>query len=112
MQRIFLAALAGALLVSTAFAQEDAPAPPPVNGDGSSIIVPGERPGPTPPADPRTTRQRMRDIRAWDRCVMQVQRAADDDPLRPQFETPEEHCSQSLGMADRLSVPISRQLAR
>jgi hypothetical protein len=61
-----------------------------------------------PGGDPRSNAERMQDIRAWDRCVMGVQSAAEADPLRPQLETPEEYCRQSLGMADRTSVPVSR----
>ena len=93
-------------VASTAWAQ-GAEAPPAPAGAGD-IVVPGERPGPTPPADPRTTRERMRDIRAWDRCVMRAQHATADDPMRPELETPEDICRERLGMSDRLSVPISR----
>jgi hypothetical protein len=51
----------------------------------------------------------MGDIRAWDQCVLQVQSAFDADPMRPQLTTPEEYCRESLGMAERTAVPISRQ---
>jgi hypothetical protein len=50
----------------------------------------------------------MQDIRAWDQCVMRVQGAAEADPLRPQLVTPEDYCSQSLGMANRTAIPQSR----
>jgi hypothetical protein len=74
------------------------------------VIVPGvrERQVPPPGGDPRSTAERMEDIRAWDRCVMRVQGAAESDPLRPQLVTPEEYCRESLGMADRTAVPASR----
>lgn len=85
-------------------------APPPPQGEESEIVVPGviERPVPTPPGDARSPEQRMRDIRAWDRCVIRAQGIADSDPTRYQAETPEELCRRSLGMNDRLSIPASR----
>jgi hypothetical protein len=70
------------------------------------------RPLPQPPGDPRTSEERIRDIRAWDQCVMQVQGAFDADPMSPQLTTPEEYCAQSLGMADRTAVPVGRQQRR
>jgi hypothetical protein len=63
----------------------------------------------TPPGDPRSNEERMADIRAWDQCVLQVQSAFDADPMRPQLTTPEEYCRDSLGMAERTAVPISRR---
>lgn len=74
------------------------------------VVVPGvqERQVPPPQGDPRSVSQRMEDINAWDRCVMRVQAAFEDDPTRPSLESPEEVCSQSLGMATRTSVPDSR----
>ena len=80
------------------------------SGDDETVVVPGtrERQVQPPGGDPRSNAERMQDIRAWDRCVMGVQSAAEADPLRPQLETPEEYCRQSLGMADRTSVPVSR----
>jgi hypothetical protein len=74
------------------------------------VVVPGvrERQVQAPNGDPRSNAERMQDIRAWDRCVMSVQGAAEADPLRPQLVTPEDYCSQSLGMAERTSVPQSR----
>lgn len=95
-----------------------APAPqaadPPVTtasrGGEGDIVVPGarERQVQPPGGDPRSNAERMQDIRAWDRCVMRVQAAFDRDPMRPQLESPEEYCRQSLGMADRLAIPESR----
>lgn len=77
------------------------------------VVVPGQvRPLPQPPGDPRTSEERIRDIRAWDQCVMQVQGAFDADPMSPQLTTPEEYCAQSLGMADRTAVPVGRQQRR
>lgn len=54
----------------------------------------------------------MQDINAWDRCVTHVQAAFESDPMRPQLDSPEEYCSQSLGMANRTAVPDSRRSAR
>lgn len=77
---------------------------------GNDIVVPGQREQQVqPPAgDPRSMAQRMEDVRAWDRCVTEVQAAFETDPMRPQLETPEEYCRRSLGMASRLAVPESR----
>jgi hypothetical protein len=50
----------------------------------------------------------MEDIRAWDQCVTRVQAAFESDPMSPQLDSPEEYCSQSLGMSDRDAVPLSR----
>jgi hypothetical protein len=61
-----------------------------------------------PSGDPRTVTERMQDINAWDRCVTHVQAAFESDPLRPQLQSPEDYCSQSLGMANRDAVPESR----
>jgi hypothetical protein len=32
--------------------------------------------------------------------------------MRPQLSSPEEYCSQSLGMSDRNAIPLSRQERR
>jgi hypothetical protein len=74
------------------------------------VIVPGqrERQVPPPDGDPRSTSERMQDIRAWDDCVLRVQAAFERDPMRPALEEPEDYCARSLGMADRLAVPQSR----
>jgi hypothetical protein len=76
----------------------------------SDIIVPGvrERQVQPPRGDPRSTSERMEDIRAWDQCVTRVQAAFESDPMSPQLDSPEEYCSQSLGMAERDAVPLSR----
>ena len=81
------------------------------SGGGGDIVVPGqvERQVPAPQGDPRTVGERMADIRAWDRCVMQVQGQASGDPMRPQLESPEEVCREDLGMASRTAVPNSRR---
>jgi hypothetical protein len=78
---------------------------------GGDIVVPGqvERQVPAPDGDPRSTAERMADIRAWDRCVMQVQGQASADPMRPQLELPEEVCRNELGMANRTAVPARRR---
>lgn len=96
------------------------PAAPPVQEAAASarprspdedIVVPGQvetqvRP---PVGDPRTNEERRADVRAWDECLTQVQSAFESDPMSPQLTSPEEYCSQSLGMAERTSVPIARQ---
>jgi len=78
------------------------------------IIVPGQREQQVlpPNGDPRSTAERMEDIRAWDQCVVRVQSAFDRDPMRPQLDSPEEYCGRSLGMANRNAIPISRQERR
>jgi hypothetical protein len=83
-------------------------APRPASAD-DDIVVPGQSQVPPPQGDPRSNEERMADIRAWDQCVLQVQSAFDADPMRPQLTTPEEYCRESLGMAERTAVPISRQ---
>lgn len=76
----------------------------------SDIIVPGvrERQVQPPRGDPRSTSERMTDIRAWDQCVTRVQAAFESDPMSPQLDSPEEYCSESLGMTNRDAVPLSR----
>jgi hypothetical protein len=75
-----------------------------------NVVVPGarERQVQPPNGDPRSNTERMQDIRAWDQCVMRVQGAAEADPMRPQLDTPEDYCRNSLGMATRTSIPQSR----
>jgi|CXWL01.1.fsa_nt_gi hypothetical protein len=90
------------------------PEPRPVRREPSEdddIVVQGqaERQVPAPNGDPRSTIERVRDVRAWDQCVSRAQAAGEVDPMRPALETPEELCSRSLGMADRMAVPISRR---
>jgi hypothetical protein len=77
---------------------------------GDDVVVSGERERQVrPPAgDPRSNAERMQDIRAWDQCVTRVQSAFERDPMRPQLQSPEEYCSESLGMAERRAVPVSR----
>lgn len=71
-----------------------------------TVPSPLEEPTPQPPGDPRTTEQRMRDIRAWDRCVSRAQaQQSEARPGQAIMDSPEEICSQSLGMRDRTSVP-------
>ena len=78
------------------------------------VVVPGQRERQVQPpnGDPRSNTERMQDIRAWDQCVVRVQGAYDRDPMRPQLDTPEEYCRESLGMADRTSIPQSRLESR
>jgi hypothetical protein len=79
--------------------------------DPNSVVVRGvaERPVPPPDTDPRSTSERMADIRAWDQCVMRIQNTSESDPLRPMLDTPEEVCRVRLGMASRQSIPDSRR---
>ena len=80
-----------------------------VSGTDDDIVVPGTQRQQVPaPADPRTTQQRMADIRSWDNCVLRLQGRA-EDPNEPQLDSPEEACRRSLGMANRNAVPASRR---
>lgn len=78
--------------------------------EDDTVVVPGvrERQVQPPNGDPRSNAERMEDIRAWDQCVMRVQGAAEANPMRPQLDTPEDYCRQSLGMSDRTALPASR----
>ncbi|MGE0045030.1 MAG: hypothetical protein AB7J28_13620 [Hyphomonadaceae bacterium] len=109
MRKLVLGLMAAALVASVAYAQEEKASPPPAD-DG--VVVRGqiERPVPAPPGDPRTSAQRMEDIRAWDRCVNHAQNIGDQDPTRYQAESPEELCRRTLGMADREALPATRNV--
>ena len=87
-----------------------APRPAPRNNNDDEIVVESTREGQVlpPEGDPRTSTERMRDIRAWDQCVSRAQGRAESDPMRPALETPEELCSEALGMASRTALPDSR----
>lgn len=91
-----------------------APTAPRAQASDDDVVVQGQEQTQVPPpaGDPRSNEERRADIRSWDQCVSQVQSAFDSDPMRPQLTTPEEYCSQSLGMADRGSVPVSRRQRR
>lgn len=101
---------------SAASSAPPAPAPQPdrpvatAARDDDDVVVPGQRERQVQPpnGDPRSNTERMQDIRAWDQCVVRVQSAYDRDPMRPQLDSPEEYCRESLGMADRTSIPQSR----
>lgn len=86
------------------------PRPQPRSSD-DEVIVQGQvdRQVPPPEGDPRSTAERVRDVRAWDQCVSRAQAAGETDPMRPAMETPEELCARALGMADRFAVPVSRR---
>lgn len=90
------------------------PRPAPRNADDDEIVVESTRESQVPPpeGDPRSSSERMRDIRAWDQCVSRAQSRAESDPMRPSLDTPEELCTEALGMASRTSVPDSRQRRR
>lgn len=90
------------------------PAPPPrpvARGEEDDIVIPGqvERQVPPPRGDPRSTIERVEDIRAWDHCVMEAQAIYDRDPMRPQLDPPEAVCAGALGMSDRDGVPENRR---
>ena len=93
----------------TAQAEPTSPPQDSGGGDDGAIVVPGQREMQVPPpnGDPRSVAERIQDVRTWDRCVTDAQ-ATDSDPMRPQFDTPEEYCRQRLGMASRTAVPASR----
>ena len=83
------------------------------NPQDDEVVVPGQVERQVrAPDDPRSTSERMQDINAWDRCVTHVQAAFESDPMRPQLDSPEDYCSQSLGMANRNAVPESRRSQR
>ena len=87
-------------------------APPPDRPPATTpddLVVPGATQLPPPDGDPRTVAQRREDIARWDRCVMRAQGVAEGDPMRPQLETPEEICRETLGQSSRTSVPASRR---
>ncbi len=90
--------------------QADRPVTTASRSNDDDVVVPGQRERQVqPPAgDPRSNAERMQDIRSWDQCVMRVQSAAEANPMRPQLETPEDYCRQSLGMASRTALPDSR----
>jgi hypothetical protein len=87
-----------------------APPPPPPAADRADITVtaPTERQVPAPRGDPRSVAEQREDIQNWDHCVMQVQAAYENDPMRVALESPEDVCSRQLGMANRNAVPQSR----
>ncbi|MEQ1818554.1 MAG: hypothetical protein ABL871_08080 [Terricaulis sp.] len=91
-----------------------APTAPRAQSTDDDVVVQGQVQTQVPPpaGDPRTNEERRADVRSWDQCVSQVQSAFDSDPMRPQLTTPEEYCSQSLGMAERTAVPVSRRQRR
>lgn len=89
---------------------QEQPRPIVTQRDAGDVVVPGvrERQVQPPQGDPRSVSERMEDIRSWDQCVTRVQAAFESDPMNPQLDSPEEYCSQSLGMTNRNAVPLSR----
>lgn len=85
-------------------------APPRPRSDDDDIVVPGQAQEQViaPQGDFRSREQRNEDVRAWDQCVSSVQAVYERDPMRPQLNSPEDYCSQSLGMASRDAIPDSR----
>ncbi len=94
-----------------AFELAPAAAPAPRRSDEDEIVIPGQsqRQIPAPDGDPRSRLERREDVRAWDRCVTDVQGAFESDPMGPQLQSPEEVCRASLGMTGRGAVPESRR---
>ncbi len=85
------------------------PAPRPRVSNDEDVVIAGRQRQQVPaPADPRTTQQRMADIRSWDTCVLRLQGRA-ESATEPQMDSPEEVCRRTLGMANRNAVPISRR---
>lgn len=87
-----------------------ATAPQP-RAEDDEIVVRGQarRQTPPPEGDPRSTAERMADVRAWDQCVSRAQAHGEIDPMRPALDTPEELCARVLGMAERFAMPSSRR---
>jgi len=85
--------------------------PTPRPADNGEVVVSGVLPRQVPPpsGDPRSTQERMADIRAWDSCVLHLQARSTSDPMRPQLEEPEDICRRQLGMVSRTAVPDSRK---
>lgn len=92
--------------------QVSVPTPPPSRprSDDDDIVVPGQAQEQViaPEGDFRSRAERVEDIRSWDRCITSVQAVYESDPMRPQLTSPEDYCSQSLGMANRDAIPDSR----
>ncbi len=88
-----------------------APAPTRTASNDEDVIVRGQvqRQIPPPAGDPRSNRERIEDIRAWDQCVSHAQASFETDPMRPQLDSPEDVCRGALGMAGREGVPESRR---
>jgi hypothetical protein len=88
-----------------------APARPANADEEGDVVVRGQvrNQVPAPAGDPRTTSERIRDIRAWDQCVTSAQGALGSDAMSPQLDTPEDLCRAQLGMASRTALPTSRR---
>jgi hypothetical protein len=88
----------------------EAPPPPaPIPRNDADVVVPGRTQLPPPEGDPRTVAERRADVARWDRCVSQAQNAAEDNPMRPQLDSPEDQCRKALDMSGRFAVPASRR---
>ena len=106
-----VAALPPPVATTTASAPQTRATPDP-DDDGAVVRGQIERQVRPPAGDPRSTAERMQDINSWDRCVTHVQAAYERDPMRPQLQSPEEYCAQSLGMTNREAIPESRTQRR
>lgn len=110
MIRLAAAALTLGFAATAAFAQSaQEPLTLPQKGTPSDeVVVPGtvEREVKLPDGDVRSTRQRARDRARFDRCVMRIKDRESDAPgANPVSVSPEEFCSQRLGMRDRNAPP-------
>lgn len=112
MIRLAVAIAALAFAGAAAFAQPVDPIILPQKGAPSDeVVVPGtvEREVELPQGDIRSARQRARDRSKFDRCVMRINDRESDSPgANPVAVSPEEYCSQRLGMRDRNSPPDRR----
>jgi hypothetical protein len=104
------AALALALAASGAAAAQSASPPQTINTPSSPgvsedvIIAPQQRRATPPDGDPRSIGEKRAHQAAYDKCVLS---AKEPDMAHPVDSSPEEYCSQRLGMSDRNSVPNS-----
>jgi hypothetical protein len=115
MVRLVACAVFALSIGTAAFAQQSGSPDPlvlPEKGRNSDeIVVPGtsEKEVELPQGDVRSAFQRSRDRARFDRCVMRASARENDDPgANPVASSPEEYCSQRLGMRDRNSPPDRR----
>jgi hypothetical protein len=113
MIRLAAATVAAVALAGVALAQTSATDPLilPQKGASDEVTVPGtiEREVQAPQGDPRSARQRARDRARFDRCVMKLNDRESESPsANPVSLSPEEYCSQRLGMRDRNAEPDRR----
>lgn len=93
------------LLAASAGAQTQGGSAVNVPGEAEDIVIaPNQKRAESPDGDPRSVAE-MREHRiAYDKCVVNV---PEPDMFRPVDTTPEERCSQLLGMRNREAIPDS-----